>query len=200
MTAQALSYPTQPIRCGRGLLLMKANQYNSQWAIIHSSFQPFSSPSPPPLFLPLLSSLDPSLISSLLYTVPRAIVEWPPPEVQRSEGERLQFDCIASGRPVPTIVWLFQSTPVPVAPASTDSGPQDLGNGSLLIPSLHPLHAGTYFCMLEEPPLDIHTFTLTVVPRPSPLSSLPPSPTAILASAHDQNSTGSPPFTIGWCP
>ena len=175
--------------------------------LVHTSCLPFflpsllpSPPSYPPLPLTLPSLLPsppsypplPLTLPSLLPSscpVPRTIVQWPPPEVVDYEGEAIQFDCIASGRPAPTVIWLFQSTPVPLAPDSINSGLQDLGNGSLLIPDLQARHAGTYFCMLQQPPLDIRTFTLTVVRQSSP------TPSVILSPAG--NSTFTTDFAIG---
>lgn len=119
-------------------------------------------------------------------TVPRAIIEWPPSEVYGTIGEKMKFDCVASGHPLPTVIWFFQSAPVTT---TSDLGLQDLGNGSLLIQSLLPHHSGTYLCMLKEPPLDIHSFTLTVSNTHSP--SLQPTPSVQLQTADGHT------FTIG---
>ena len=139
----------------------------------------------------------PFLSLSLFLSVPRAIVQWPLPEVLGTEGDRAQFDCVTTGQPQPVVIWFFQSTPVPKLPTS---GAHDLGNGSLVIPVLQPHHSGTYFCMLREPPLDIHTFSLTVEarrrPRPSPAA--PASPNIPLSTSPAQNtSSHSTHFTIG---
>lgn len=87
------------------------------------------------------------------------------------------------------MIWWFQSTSIPVAPAATKSGVHDLGNGSLLIPALQLQHAGLYICMIQTPPVIFHTFALTVVPRNSPQPSVSSTPA--------ENSTRTFTFTIG---
>ena len=120
-------------------------------------------------------------------------MQWPPPQVVGREGERARFDCIASGRPLPVVIWFFQSAPVP-----SNSGVVDLGNGSILIPSLQPRHAGTYLCMLRDPPLDIHSFSLTVEPsRRAPSVTLLPSPSSSVERLPQNSSHPSSAFTIG---
>lgn len=131
---------------------------------------------------------SPSLPPFLL-TVPRTLVPQPPFVVHGQEGERVLFHCVASGRPVPHVIWLFQSTSIPVAPAATESGLQDLGNGSLLIPALQLQHAGLYLCMIQTPPVIFHTFTLTVMPRNLPQPSVSSTPA--------ENSTTTLSFSIG---
>lgn len=131
----------------------------------------------------------PPFLPLLLLTVPRTLVPQPPFVIHGQEGDRVVFHCVASGRPVPHVIWWFQSTSIPVAPAATESGLQDLGNGSLLIPALQLQHAGLYLCMIQTPPVIFHTFALTVVPRnfpQPPVSSIP-----------SENSTRTVSFSIG---
>ena len=118
-----------------------------------------------------------------------AIVQGPPSEVIVYEGQSARFDCIASGRPSPTVIWLFERSVVSLIP---DSGLQDLNNGSLFIPHLSTEHAGNYMCVIELPPLDYHTFTVIVIP----LKSLKPS----VRPTQPPNNVESALFTIGRCP
>lgn len=133
---------------------------------------------PPPL--PCLPPLPPPP------PVRIAIAQGPPPEVIVYEGQSARFDCIASGNPPPTVIWLFERSVVSLIP---DSGLQDLNNGSLFIPHLRTQHAGHYMCVIELPPLDYRTFTVIVIP----LKSLKPS----VKPTQQPNNVESALFTIG---
>ena len=95
------------------------------------------------------------ILISLLYLSPPPHTHTPvpgnivmcPSETDGMVGGRVQLDCLVTGKPLPSVMWLFNQRMITVP---DDSRIVNLGNGSLVISPLATEHAGTYRCYITD--------------------------------------------------
>ena len=82
-----------------------------------------------------------------------------PPTTNGMVGGRVQLDCLVTGKPLPSVMWLHNERMIT---APVDSRIVNLGNGSLVISPLATEHAGTYRCYITD---NFCTLRLVVQPQ-----------------------------------
>ena len=98
---------------------------------------------------------------------PAAIYSAPPPSVNGTVGKPFSLTCKATGRPPPTVKWLYQTRSIPDLEDPTVT---DHSNGTLSFSELKQNHSGTYLCftMMQNSEFIVTSpTTLNVLPEAS---------------------------------
>ena len=77
---------------------------------------------------------------------------------------RVQLDCRPSGRPLPRVLWFQGSINLT---AQSNATITDTGNGSLVFKSVSEEDAGTYICVITNPPIQRRTILMVEEKPPS---------------------------------
>ncbi|XP_078603628.1 cell adhesion molecule DSCAM-like isoform X2 [Branchiostoma floridae x Branchiostoma japonicum] len=121
-----------------------------------------------------------------------AVITTPPVNQTVSAGQPATFHCVATGTPVPTVTWLFNSGP---------SGTQQPENAYLQFPSVGLQHMGRYTCVAQNlrDRRDEAEAYLTVLMAPEIASLTGPRLVKLREDLRlDCTTIGSPPPTVTW--
>ncbi|KAG5445732.1 Muscle M-line assembly protein unc-89, partial [Clonorchis sinensis] len=101
---------------------------------------------------------------------PPELVKPLPTQMHLHDGSDLRLECIFSGRPTPSVIWLKDGTPVPASPNFQPS--QDGGVARLYVPRVQPADSGVYRAVATNPFGSCRT-TVYLQILPKPISPMP---------------------------